>query len=96
MADLGRRGGRAPVPGNGERTEAVMARKDAPKPRHILTEGAIFHKDKMHESVTLSPEGDHHIATVGDVVMLTDDEFDLHREHGVCLVDAEKVREAAE
>jgi len=73
-----------------------MTRKDAPKPRHILTEGAIFHKDKMHESVTLSQEGDHHIATVGDVVMLTDEEFDLHREHGVCLVDVERLMRAAE
>ena len=78
------------------KTEAAMA-KARKLPRVVLTEGAIFHKDKLHESVTQAPEGvDHQMLSIGDVVMLTDEEFDLHRAGGVCLVDVNEVREAAE
>ncbi len=71
--DVGGRRGRSVL---GGRTEGAMNRaKDRRFPRVVLTEGAIFHK------------GDHQMLRVGDLVMLTEQEFDMHRAGGVALVN---------
>ena len=84
--DVGGRRGRSVL---GGRTEGAMNRaKDRRFPRVVLTEGAIFHKDVLHESVTVDPDaGDHQMLRVGDMVMLTEQEFDMHRAGGVALVN---------
>jgi hypothetical protein len=77
-------------------TKAAAKANAGPKrfPRTVLTDGAVFHKDWLHPSVTQSPEGDHQVCGVGDLVMLTDEEFDAHRAGGVCLVDAQMAQAA--
>jgi hypothetical protein len=58
--------------------------------RTVLTEGAIFPKAKLlHDRNGNSIKGDHWLCAVGDIVMLTDAEFEMYRANGVVLVDAE-------
>ncbi len=73
----------------GGRTESAMGQAKYRRfPRVVLTEGAIFHKDVLHDSVTIDPDaGDHQMLRVGDLVMLTEQEFDMHRAGGVALVN---------
>ncbi len=74
------------------RIPLVKVQKDEKMPRVVLTEGAIFHKDMLHESVPVNEAmGDHQMLKVGDVVMMTDEEFNRHRDGGVCLVDLAQV-----
>jgi hypothetical protein len=63
-------------------------------PRVVLTDGAIFHKDKLCGFVEKA-EGDLRLCSVGDVVMLTDAEVEACRASGVELADVPEA-EAAE
>lgn len=65
------------------------------RPRVLLTDQAVFHRDMIHESINLL-DGEHHRLTIGDLVMLNDEEFERHRAGGIALVNPEEVREAAE
>lgn len=64
--------------------------------RVVLSEGAIFPAGWMVKTASEKSDNDdtHHIASIGDIVAMTDEEFDRHQAAGVCVVNAEE-REAA-
>lgn len=77
---------------------SVKIEEDVRRPRIVLTEGAIFHESVVDNHNREEHGGwDHRMCGVGDVVNLTDAEFDAHRAGGVCLVnkDEEDQRRAA-
>lgn len=69
-------------------------KRDEPvrKPRVVLTENAIFPAPYVKKSATEPSDADmaHHVCSVGDIVMLTDEEFDRHQAAGVCVVDTDE------
>jgi hypothetical protein len=66
------------------------------KPRVILTDGAIVRREWLHDSVVKDNDNldGHQMCSIGDKVMMTDEEFDAHRAAGVCMVNEDE-RDAA-
>lgn len=80
-----------------KRDDATQDNKEpARHPRTILTEGAIVPSGWVKKSATDPSDANmaHHVCSVGDTVMMTDEEFDRHQSAGVCVVNADE-REAA-
>jgi hypothetical protein len=72
-------------------TETEKTEEDVRRPRIVLTEGAIFHESAVDGHNREEHGGwDHRMCGVGDVVNLTDAEFDAHRAGGVCLVNQDE------